>query len=179
MKGNRMSDRKTAASTAAPTPAPDARQLAQRIVTTMPTIHGFMKHNWQHHGTGSPPKMIILTLLEKGPMTQAELIDHTRLQPSAMSKAIDVMEQKGYLQREIDLADRRRMVISLTKDGRKKLDALREMMLSRLVESLEDLSAADRVTVYNALAIMKDIFGAQGRSACGHTCEKKGDSQHV
>lgn len=62
-------------------------------------------------------KRILQILLQSPQMSQKELLDKMNIEPGSMSEVLAKMEDKGLIQREKDVNDRRKMLITLTKEG--------------------------------------------------------------
>ena len=76
-----------------------------------------------HHGRGEARSQIrILRILEdQEEISQGELMEILRIRPGSMSEIITKLESRGYLVRERDERDRRRAVLRITDEGRRRL----------------------------------------------------------
>ena len=61
--------------------------------------------------------LIVLHLLDSGPLSQAELATRARVEAQTMSRTIERLEREGLITRTQDAADRRRHVVSRTESG--------------------------------------------------------------
>lgn len=61
--------------------------------------------------------LIALHLLDGGPLSQTELARLARVQTQTMSRTIERLEREGFVRREPDAADRRRLVVTRTDLG--------------------------------------------------------------
>jgi DNA-binding MarR family transcriptional regulator len=84
--------------------------------------------------------------------------DHIGLALPTMSALVDGLVARGLVNRRTDPEDRRRMTLTLTEEGRAKLQSARAATLAYLEERLRQLPAADRVTVVVAMRILRGIF---------------------
>jgi len=77
-------------------------------------------------GTGVGPKQVLVLreLRRAGKASQVELSRATATDPAAMMRAIGALEQRGWVLRSGDAADRRCKVVSLTPAGRRSLREL-------------------------------------------------------
>jgi len=134
-----------------------SRALAVKIFETLPTL-GRMMRRERLGGTGDFQSVHMLKHLMDGPLPQAKLAEHLRMNPSALSKLIYALEQKGYVTQTIDPEDRRRMVIGLTEEGR----TFQRKMLAQAIEqanrSLKTLSPQERQTLSAALDIVTKLI---------------------
>lgn len=75
------------------------------------------------------------------PRFLGEIAKDRTVSPASASALVDGLERGGYLTREMDRIDRRRIVVRLTSKGEKAYEAARkssEEMLSQLVSKLSD-----------------------------------------
>lgn len=68
-------------------------------------------HDLTHAG------LLALHALEGGPLTQRKLAAASRVEEQTMSRVVARLERAGYVSRERDPADRRRLVIARTSQG--------------------------------------------------------------
>lgn len=72
----------------------------------------------------NPTDLRCLDWLTQGPMSAGELASATGLSTAATTTLLDRLEEKGYVQRERDTTDRRKVIAQLTAEGRDRLDSL-------------------------------------------------------
>jgi len=85
---------------------------------------------------------ILATLRRQGPegkMTPTNLMKSVLLSSGGMTNRIDRLEQNGLIRREEDPADRRGVVVGLTKKGCELIDRATEARFSEAMESLPPL----------------------------------------
>ncbi|WP_407560011.1 MarR family winged helix-turn-helix transcriptional regulator [Streptomyces sp. 184] len=68
--------------------------------------------------------VVLATLAEAGPASQAALSGRTRIYKSDLVSVLNDLADAGWVRRSPDPADRRRNVITVTEDGRRRLDEL-------------------------------------------------------
>ena len=85
---------------------------------------------------GSSQAQVLSILAKEGPMTQKDLQQILRVQPGSLSELLSKLETKGMIERSEDADDRRRVVLSLTDEGK---EAASE---SKMETAEEDLFAA-------------------------------------
>lgn len=98
-------------------------------------------------------------LEDAGPMSQQSLGRSLRIHPSNLVALIDDLESEGYVLRPRDPTDRRRYLLELTANGRRRLAQAQEAALEAELELLSPLSRAERERLRELL----------GRLA-GHSC---------
>jgi DNA-binding MarR family transcriptional regulator len=90
--------------------------------------------------------------------------EHLGLMPPSASKMLDGLITRNLARRQDSLADRRRVTLTLTVEGRSALKKARDRAQIRLAELLSTVPAADRVVVGKAMSILQGVFSA-GREA--------------
>lgn len=71
-------------------------------------------------------------------ISQKELTDRLGIEPGSMSEVLAKLEDKGYIQREKDADDRRKMMITLTEAGKKAAGGCSEGSDDKILESLSE-----------------------------------------
>ncbi len=100
---------------------------------------------------------VLAALSSHGPHTLGELADRERVSAPSMNRTVNCLEESGYLSRTPDEVDRRKVNIALTDTGR---DVVAETVRRRdswLEASLAALSPAQRATLHEAAAIMREV----------------------
>ena len=99
------------------------------------------------HGHGR----ILKNLVQYGPMTQIELAEILQIRPQSLTVAMQRLEEQGYVLRERDPKNRRRVLVSVTEEGKKhsaRLDTERESTAKKL---LSMLSEEEKKQIYELL----------------------------
>jgi DNA-binding MarR family transcriptional regulator len=94
---------------------------------------------------------LLARLAELGPSSQKALGERLRKDPADMVRLIDAAEANGVVRRDLDPADRRRRVVSLTPAGDAQLTAATRTAREVQDELLAPLSAAERLTLHEYL----------------------------
>ena len=87
-------------------------QIANRIGTMLAPAHG------GRHKLSSNEWRALAVVARFEPLSAAILSEHSRLDPSRVSRAIDVLVGKRLITREKDPADQRRALVQMTPRGR-------------------------------------------------------------
>ena len=61
--------------------------------------------------------LIVLHLLQGGPLSQTELARRAHVENQTMSRTLERLQREGFIERQPDAADRRRHVVSVTPAG--------------------------------------------------------------
>ncbi len=72
----------------------------------------------------SPSKLIVLgSLLRGGPVTATDLAARERIRPQSLTRLLAALEERGFVSKQPHGTDRRRLLITITEDGKKALEA--------------------------------------------------------
>lgn len=137
-----------------PTWRDDLAAMATRLARTvtaaeLPVLQAHDLSMWAY---------VVLTGLDDGPVrTQAALARRVGADPTRIIDILDELQQRGLIEREPDPADRRVHLLSLTADGRRRLDSARAGIRQREEELLARLPARDRLRFLRALQILAAV----------------------
>jgi DNA-binding MarR family transcriptional regulator len=122
-----------------------------RIVHLIGDVRAAMEVHFKRYGI-SPGRFTLLMLLLRsgGRASPSELADRTRFTRSSITGLIDTLEKDGFVHRERDTADRRRLDVVLTDAGRARFleilpDHFRRIQAFLAGLSDEDLAGMDGV----------------------------------
>ncbi|WP_196600341.1 MarR family winged helix-turn-helix transcriptional regulator [Pectinatus frisingensis] len=105
---------------------------------------------------------VIASIKENGIVSQVILAEHLNIEPSAISKSLNALEKKGFIQRE-EGSDKREKMVSLTSKAlslypswEKIVKQHREQLLQNIsIEKLDDLFSTLKTIFFNAQNIKK------------------------
>ncbi|MCC8101688.1 MAG: MarR family transcriptional regulator [Clostridiales bacterium] len=118
--------------------------------------------HYLYHHTAGPRQMTVLQLLQKnGPMSQQDIQETLNILPGSVSELISKLEGKGFLARQRDEADRRKVVLSLTERGRALEIKPQEEILAQRYSALD---AARQEQLLELLDLLLDDWGIGGGS---------------
>ncbi|MCD8075844.1 MAG: MarR family transcriptional regulator [Lachnospiraceae bacterium] len=113
---------------------PEAKTTAEKLDLRLHQCGHYL-----YHHTAGPRQMTVLQLLQKnGPMSQQDIQEMLDIQAGSVSELISKLESKGFLMRQRDETDRRKVVISLTDRGQALEIKSQEEILSRRYSSLDE-----------------------------------------
>lgn len=94
------------------------------------------------------PQLICLyALLKTSPITQSQLSGKVNIGLSTMNGIIDRLEAKGYVLRQRDHKDRRKVFLELTETGRTFAQSAPSLLQDRLCESLQQLPELEQAAI--------------------------------
>ena len=87
---------------------------------------------------------LLAAIDEFGPTSQADLGRGTQMDRSDVTGTLAELESQGLVERAVDPADRRRNVVTITPDGRRRLDELDAVLAGIQDDFLAPLAPAER-----------------------------------
>lgn len=133
----------------------EAKALQQRIVAF---IRAFGLHRPDETPCGSPVPVseahALTVLVETGPLSQSDLARHLRLTKSTVSRLVDQLVRRGWVQRRPGDTDGRQRLVELTIQGRTTADAIATRRAERMRDLLKHIPDADRSAVLAALDLL-------------------------
>ncbi len=95
-------------------------------------------------------------LWEEDGLSQRELSRRIGMMEPTTVSAIDTMEKRGFVVRQVDKKDKRRRLVQLTPKGRKLKQKLLPLAYDVNLDSAEGFSAAEIETLQNLLSRLKN-----------------------
>ena len=95
---------------------------------------------------------LLTVLATEGPRSQQDLVEWTRLDRTTMVALVDSLEERGYVRRERNPADRRAYLLQLTPEGRRMQVRARKVMLGAEDQLLGSLNQSERQQLRELLA---------------------------
>jgi DNA-binding MarR family transcriptional regulator len=111
-----------------------------------------------------------LTVLERHPdLTSAHLARNSFVTAQSMADMVTSLRSQDLIDRHLDAADRRRLVLSLTTAGKELLDRCRPAVAALEAEMLSGLSAAEasalRAGILSCREALRGTGAGRGRTA--------------
>ena len=102
------------------------------------------------------------------PTIARQLARQTGRSPAALSKTLAKLEQRGYITRQADPADRRAALVRLTEEGVEIVDTLFPRQLAAEVRILGGMSPERRAQIIEGLAQLVDVMETGLRDTAPH-----------
>ncbi len=116
----------------------------------------------------------ILTELERaGPLPLTELGRRLGLHKGWISRAVATLVDGGLLERGGKDADGRVVVLSLSRAGRRRVEALNGILNRQAARVLERIASPDRERVHRVLALMRTALREELASSSGAAARKR------
>jgi DNA-binding MarR family transcriptional regulator len=109
------------------------------------------------HELSDAQSAVLGFLFRDGPLTPGALSELERVKPPSMNRTINCLVDAGYVTREAAPDDGRRVLVTLTGEGRAVVDETRRRRDAWLVKRLAELPADERRVVADAARILRGI----------------------
>ncbi len=105
-----------------------------------------------------PTQWATLRLISAGPFTMGELARHKAISLPTMSRSVDMLARRGWVERFVDDADRRQTLVRPTEAGRQILADCRRQIEDLIDEKLAALSDRQREELAAGLSLLRDVL---------------------
>ncbi|NWG22375.1 MAG: MarR family transcriptional regulator [Chloroflexi bacterium] len=143
-------------------PAPSAYECASLLLDTVPglmrSITGTLRQ--RHDGGDDAPtlgQLRMLAMLAERPWTLGELAARHHVTPSSMSRMVDVLVQRAWVERVSNPNDRRQVVLHLTPGGHDAHRALLRFAEESVAALIDRLDDQDRARLYDGLSVLRAL----------------------
>jgi DNA-binding MarR family transcriptional regulator len=116
----------------------------------------------KHELAGLTPSQLstLATVGQAGPVRLGDLAAVERIAPSTLTRLINVLEEKGLVHRDAAPGDARAFLVSVTDQGRKVLEQIRQEATSLLAEILMTLPPDQLAALADALPALEQLAGS-------------------
>lgn len=148
-----------------PNPASNknVRETLDAIRRIVHTLRVSAREAEKRTGLSGAQLFVLYKLAEGGGLSVNALAERTRTHQSSVSAVVQRLADRKLVRRHADAQDRRRMVLTLTADGRKLLARAPAAAQERLIAALEALPPAHQRQLARALGLLLRNLGL------GHT----------
>ncbi|MDQ0958608.1 DNA-binding MarR family transcriptional regulator [Streptomyces sp. B4I13] len=148
---------------------PDAGLLTEAVTRLRRALRASIRTDYPWETLPMAQVELLQVLGEHSPARVSDVAARQRLAPSTVSGLIGQMISAGLVARDIDPADRRASVVTLTAAGREQLAAWTTAHERRMDAALAGLDDADRAAIANALPALVQLAEHLGEPADGAT----------
>lgn len=106
---------------------------------------------------------VLAELTNNGPRRQGDLAEATAQHPAAISRLIDELEENALVRRRRDTADRRQVIVELTRGGRARFRTERPLVRAAIDEVLAPLAPRDQRRLVALLETVLSAHAAEPR----------------
>lgn len=110
-------------------------------------------------------------LVERGAMRSSTLSEALRLDRSTTTRVVDALVRKSYVERTVDLEDRRAVSLRATAAGRRLLARIRDGLVAQHAELLRDVTPASRAQTIDVIRRLAQRAAARFASGVSVGCE--------
>ena len=140
-----------------------ARLLLDVVMLVMRTVAADMRKSPRPL---APPQMGILMRIAAGPCTMSELARFQAVSLPTISKSVDMLVRRGWVERWIDKHDRRQTMARLTPSGKKMLAHIKQRTERQVTRTLAPLTIDERNELVSTLNILRRVLVASGDESC-------------
>jgi DNA-binding MarR family transcriptional regulator len=115
----------------------------------------------RHHGLSAAGRQALAVLEGAGqPLSPTVIAERLLVTTASMTSLLDTLERRGLVARADDPDDRRRLLVSLTEQGRRTVDAFLPEVVALQTAVMAGVSEADRQHLLRTLAAMREAAAA-------------------
>ncbi len=141
---------------------------ARELLEVMPLVMQDLRRTMRGHSAPElrVPELRSLAFLGRYPGSNlTDLAEHIGVSLPSMSKMVDTLAYRGFIDRQPDAEDRRRVRLGLTQAGQSVLAAAREAVQAAFTVKLSRLSAQDIDALTQGLRLLRRLFGITPQTA--------------
>lgn len=125
-------------------------------------------------GISEPECFVLVEIGRKPNISVKELAEILRLDKSGVSRTVEELVQKDYVERKPSTEDRRFVVLNLTLKGKERFEKIENDMNRKFKEILDKIPVDKREQVIEALELYNVACGELKEGVCNESCRKGG-----
>jgi DNA-binding MarR family transcriptional regulator len=106
----------------------------------------------------APAQVGALMRLKMAPASMSDLARHLGVSVPTVSKSIDVLADRGWVERWVDPSDRRHTIVRLSAEGRRVTAAMKRQTERHVATLLAPLTPQQRVHLMATLDVLKGVL---------------------
>ena len=103
---------------------------------------------------------VLFTLQREGPQRMTAISRHLGIGKPTLSRQLNTLAERGFITRQADPADGRAMMISLTEEGRTRLESAQHDRSERYLHMLQPWSEEEIVTLSGLLSKLNQTYAS-------------------
>lgn len=133
-------------------------RAAREVRTVVGRLRRRLKQTYDTEGL-TPSQTSVLSRLDKfGPRSTSDLAAAERVRHQSMAATLQVLDERGLIERRADPSDGRRQLVSVSESGHAYLEDKRRAGEEWLARALEDrYTEAERQALLTALALLERL----------------------
>jgi DNA-binding MarR family transcriptional regulator len=132
----------------------EIHDLADEFLYLMPTLHRSRPQKQINESMRGEHFIVQYIMLMGRKVQPSEISAEMEISSARVAAALNGLEKKGLIEREIDPSDRRRILVDLTKEGRARASIISQHMVAGIRHLFEELGVDDSREL---LRLMKKI----------------------
>jgi DNA-binding MarR family transcriptional regulator len=110
----------------------------------------------------APAQMGSLMRIASDPCTMSDLARHQAVSLPTISKSVDMLERRRWVERGVDAHDRRQTMVRLTPKGRKVLADIKSRAEDHVTHTLAPLGSDERAQLIAVLKVLTRVLAVPG-----------------
>jgi DNA-binding MarR family transcriptional regulator len=156
-----MATRRTAPGTRAVDAGTAAHELLHAVMLVMRIVAADMRRS---PDALAPAQMGTLMKVAMGPCTSSALARHLAVSLPTVSKSVDMLVRRGWLERWVDTHDRRQTMLRLTAEGRRVLNDIKKRNQKLVGQRLAGLAAPEREQLVAVTRMLSRVLVMPGEA---------------
>lgn len=144
-----------------PSQSANSQECAARVMDTIPLVMRFIRANMRANSAASLsiPQLRTLAFLNRSPgASLSDLAEHLGVTCATASATTERLVQRNLVQRIDDPQERRRVLLSLTEDGKHQLKQSQDQTRAHIADLLTGLTEEQISHIEEGLALLKNVF---------------------
>ena len=136
----------------------DYDALAMQMMSFMRSMSRIMPQRKLNESLQGEAHLLVLLSFADGETQPGEISDATGVSPARVAMTLNSLEAKGYVTRRIDPSDRRKILVSITAEGRKSAEEnfkRTKEMFAEMLRLLGEKDAAELVRITGRVAELR------------------------
>jgi DNA-binding MarR family transcriptional regulator len=140
-----------------------AQELLQVVMLVMRALAAEMRRG---PTPVAPAQFGLLVRMAEAPCSMSELARHQQVSLPTVSKSIDMLARRGWVERWDSPHDRRQTMVRLTRGGRRVLAGIKRRADDHVARRLAQLTAAERARLRVALGALTRVLETSNDTGC-------------
>jgi len=142
---------------------PDAQQLADALRHIVERLGRRLRSDWtedsiEYLGVGYTYIAALATLNNAGSISPSALAKREMISPPSVTRVVDLLENRGFVERVENPNDGRQSVIKTTSAGRRLIQKGRMRRSASLAESLESINHGELKLLHDAFELLTRLY---------------------
>ncbi|MDD3717799.1 MAG: MarR family transcriptional regulator [Actinomycetota bacterium] len=113
----------------------------------------------------------LITVYMNGALSEGDLAKMMFINPSTVSRMVYALEKKGWVKSARDKADRRRVIVTLSPSGRRKMEEMRDEQAEVVAHQVARLGEEERKFVYQVAEFVNKALRLMISAGAGESGE--------